>query len=92
MTTKHTQSIEITDAETCQLVAELVELTGQNQTNAIRNALRSSIERERVASERLRKLQAISLRSADIARESGIAFPTQQEVDAWLFDENGAPK
>jgi antitoxin VapB len=46
-----TPQLNIKDAEATRLVRELVELTGETQTEAVRKALRERLEREKAERE-----------------------------------------
>jgi antitoxin VapB len=97
-----TPQLNIKDAEATRLVRELAELTGESQTEAVRNALRERLEREKA--ERAAK----AVRSEEEARrEFERIWPEIQKIqeevrrlglvenmltDDDLYDENGLPK
>jgi antitoxin VapB len=97
-----TPQLNIKDAEATRLVRELIELTGETQTEAVRNALRQRLDREKAVREshaagtiegkrhefeRMRaEIQKINDRVA--ALRSGDHSLTMDD----LYDENGLPK
>jgi len=97
-----TPQLNIKDAETTRLVRELIELTGETQTEAVRNALRQRLERTRTE----REAQAKHTEE-DRRREFGKVWAKIQKIqerirrrgfaanmltDDDLYDENGLPK
>ena len=97
-----TPQLNIKDAEATRLVRELVELTGETQTEAVRNALRERLEREkaerenhaaRTAAENRREFEKVwseiqKIHNRVEAARSGEAGLTEDD----LYDENGLPK
>ena len=84
-------SLNIENAETCQLAAELARMTGQSMTGAITEALRERLTREkrlRGARARAQQLLAIGERCA---RRLGPG-PTAIEHGDALYDERGLPR
>ena len=97
-----TPQLNIKDAEATRLVRQLIELTGETQTEAVRKALRERLERKkaeradhaaRTAEEKRRefermwsKIQKINARVE--RRRSGENGLTDDD----LYDENGLPK
>jgi antitoxin VapB len=97
-----TPQLNIKDAEATRLVRELIELTGETQTEAVRNSLRERLEREKT------ERQAHAARAAeDHRREFERIWPQIQKIqeevrrlglaenmltDDDLYDENGLPK
>jgi hypothetical protein len=84
--------LSIKDPETERLVRLLAERRRTGVTGAIRLAVSDLLARdeEEQAAEKDRKLQAIR----DIQRryaEGGGNGMTAEEVDAWMYDENGLP-
>jgi antitoxin VapB len=79
--------INIKNPETERLIRELVELTGQGQTEAVTNAVREKLVRE--------KRKGLADRLMAIARETGPLFkPPFDKIDSreLLYDEKGLPK
>jgi antitoxin VapB len=97
-----TPQLNIKDAEATRLVRELVELTGETQTEAVRNSLRERLEREKAERE------AHATRTAeDHRREFERIWPEIQKIqkkvrkhmkpsdfltDDDLYDEKGLPR
>ena len=94
--------LNIKDAETTRLVRELIELTGETQTEAVRNALRQRLERERAEHEaqaerteedrrrEFAKVWAKIQKIQERIRRRG--FAANMLTDDDLYDENGLPK
>lgn len=97
-----TPQLNIKDAEATRLVRELVELTGETQTEAVRKALRERLDREKAereshaattAEEKRREVERMWSETQKIydrvaARHSGEPGLTDDD----LYDENGLPK
>ena len=97
-----TPQLNIKDAEATRLVRELVELTGETQTEAVRKALRERLKREKAeresrasatAEEQRREVERIWTETQKIydrvaALRSGELGLTEDD----LYDENGLPK
>ena len=84
-------SLNIKDEETHRLVRRLSELTGQNQTAAVREAVQRRIDelsRETAAQRRYELLDEISRRARAAADPEWLAT----DWDAELYDENGLPR
>ncbi|SRR5579884_1923964 len=97
-----TPQLNIKDAEATRLVRELVELTGETQTEAVRKALQERLERQQA------ERQTRSARSTEEGRrEFERVWPKIQKIqdevrrlglvenmltDDDLYDENGLPK
>lgn len=82
--------ISIRDRETDRLAREVARLTGETITDAIGNALRERLARERVRREGggMARLLAIGDRCA---RHMGKPF-TSADIDELLYDELGLPR
>jgi len=97
-----TPQLNIKDAETTRLVRELVELTGEKQTEAVRNSLRERLKRERVEREaqaehteedRRREFERVWAKIRKIQeRVRRRGFAANMLTDDDLYDENGLPK
>ena len=84
-------SLNIKNEETCRLVGELAQLTGETKTGAITVAIRERLERERRqrgVNARLQRMRVIAVRCAKLLREAG---PPVDHGDL-LYDERGLPK
>ncbi len=84
-------SLNIKNAETCRLAAELAELTGETKTGAITVALRERLERAKRARDKealIRDLRAI----AESCAEHLGPGPSAVEHGDFLYDEQGLPK
>ena len=86
-------AINIKRKETEELAKEVARMTGENQTEAITNALRE--RRERLRREAGKSL---SERLTEIGRDAAKRWKepyrsmTQSQLDDLLYDENGLPK
>lgn len=83
-------SLNISNAETCRLAAELARLTGETTTGAITVALRERLEREqrrRDAAALAQELHAIGQRCAALLAPG----PAAVEHGHLLYDEQGLP-
>jgi hypothetical protein len=97
-----TPQLNIKDAETTQLVRELVKMTGETQTQAVRTALRERLEREkaerasreaRTAEEKRREFETVWAKVKKIqerVRRRGLSQNMLTDDD--LYDEHGLPK
>jgi antitoxin VapB len=97
-----TPQLNIKDAEATRLARELAELTGESQTEAVREALRERLEREkaerndvatRTAEEKRREFEKVWHKIQKIQekiRKTG--FTDRSFTDHDLYDENGLPK
>ena len=83
--------LNIKNAETCRLAAELAELTGETKTGAITVALRERLKRERRErgqEQRLSDIRAVARRCAALL-EPGLSAVEHGDL---LYDESGLPK
>jgi antitoxin VapB len=79
--------INIKNSETERLIRELAEMTGEGQTEAVTNAVREKIARE--------KRKGLADRLMTIARGTGPLFkPPFDKIDhgELLYDDKGLPK
>ena len=83
--------LNIKNEETCALVKELAELTGETKTRAITIAIRERLERERRKHDRNieSKLQEMRTISKRIAALMGPG--SSQDHGKELYDEDGLP-
>ena len=83
-------AISIRDGETDRLAREVAALTGETITDAIGNALRERLARERARRDGggVRRLLAIGDRCA---AHMGRPF-SSQDIDELLYDEQGLPR
>jgi antitoxin VapB len=82
--------IIIEDEETCALAKELAQLTGEDITKAITNAVRERLERAKYS-----KKTGVAERLMEIGRETAafIKEPWKSTPHGdLLYDENGLPK
>jgi antitoxin VapB len=84
-------ALSIKDEETDRLVRKLAKLRQLSYTQTIRLAVANELERSEVRrpAEKAEMLKAIAEIQARVA-----ALPdrmTAEEVDAWMYDENGLP-
>jgi len=86
--------LNIKNPETCRLVKELADLTGESMTAAVTEAVRERIER--LAAERSDEdIEARAQRIMELAAEIGRGMPPgylDQDFDELIYDERGLPK
>jgi antitoxin VapB len=97
-----TPQLNIKDAEATRLARELAELTGESQTEAVRQALRERLDRKkadrdsrtaRSAEESRREFERIWPKIQKIQeRVRRRGFTDESFTDHDLYDENGLPK
>jgi antitoxin VapB len=97
-----TPQLNIKDATTTRLVRELTKLTGETQTEAVRNAVRERLEREktereavdaRTAEEKRREFEKVWAKIQKIQDEVQRArLGENMLTEDDLYDENGLPK
>jgi antitoxin VapB len=83
-------SLNIKNPETCHLIEELAEATGETMTGAVTIAVR-----ERLGRIRQRKTGSLAERLVAIGRECAERFGPEYRAldhDALLYDENGMPR
>jgi antitoxin VapB len=80
--------LSIKDSETDHLARQLAEETGETLTEAVKNALRERLERERRDSRLAERLLEIGRRCAAEMREP---FHSSDHGDL-LYDESGLPR
>ena len=79
--------LNIKNADTCRLAAQLAALTGETMTQAVTVAIRERIARV----QRQRNVEEIIARAQEIIRQSGGAAPYIDHA-ALLYDEHGLPR
>jgi len=84
-------ALSIKDEETDRLVRKLAQIKGLSYTQTIRLAVANELQRSetRDPAEKEKLMKAIAEIQARVA-----ALPdrmTAEEVDAWMYDENGLP-
>ena len=89
-----TPQLNIKDVEASRLARELVELTGESQTEAVRKALRQRLEHERS----VRQRTAVRSEDTEIADLRAFLARCRQEMkpytaadNDYMYDEFGAP-
>jgi antitoxin VapB len=97
-----TPQLNIKDAEATRLVRELVELTGETQTEAVRKALQERLQREkaereahdaRTAADKRREFEKAWTKIQKIQKEiRRLGLAKNMLTDDDLYDENGLPK
>jgi len=97
-----TPQLNIKDAEATRLVRELIELTGETQTEAVRMALRERLERKkaegdslatRTAADKRREFEKVWAKIQKIQERVRRAALTENMLtDDDLYDEHGLPK
>jgi len=97
-----TPQLNIKDTEATRLVRELIELTGETQTEAVRKALRERLDRAK-AEHQARAACTTERKRRDVDKALGEIRKIQEEVrrlglienmltDDDLYDEHGLPK
>jgi antitoxin VapB len=83
-------SLNIKNAETCRLIHELAELTGESMTSAVTTAVREQLQhlREQAKGDLADRLLAIG---REIAARLGDEYRSLDH-DALLYDEKGLPR
>ena len=86
--------LNIKDAETCAMIGELAEVTGTTKAGIVKEMARERLDR--IAAEReadiARRLAELRVLTAQIRARMPKPLPTQQELDDWMYDENGLPR
>lgn len=84
-------ALSIKDADTERLVRTLADRRGTGLTGAIRLAVSNELDRDEAAraAEVERKMQAIRKIQARVAELP--VLRTDEEIDSFLYDENGLP-
>jgi antitoxin VapB len=85
-------SLNIKNERTHALVRRLAEVTGTSQTEAVEDAVRRrleelSVDSQEQLSSRVDRIMALA---ADMAH--GLRPETFEDVNDWLYDENGLPR
>ena len=85
-------ALNIKNPETYRLVKELAELTGESMTGAVTEAVRERLERTRAERdpERIDTERALAL--LQVIRDRMPPGYLDQDFDALMYDELGAPK
>ena len=84
-------ALNIKNLETCELVQELAELTGESMTEAVTNAVREELKRKR----RHKKIPGIAEKLMEIGRKTAplIKEPWKSTPHGdLLYDEKGLPR
>jgi antitoxin VapB len=85
-----TPQLDIKDAETTAMVRELADLTGESQTEAVRQAVKERLERHR--RQDVATVEEIYSRLAKVSRNGAANKRTGASSDhGFLYDEQGAP-
>jgi antitoxin VapB len=85
-------SLNIKNEETCRLVQELAQLTGESLTAAVTGAVKEKLEKERSQQQRT---PGLAERLMEIARDTAPRFKEPwKSIDHGdlLYDEMGLPK
>jgi antitoxin VapB len=82
-------SLNIKNERTHALVRELAKLSGMSQTEAVEDAVRRRLEQLQ-HNDRDGLSERLLLRAAQIAERLGPE--SFEDVNDWLYDENGLPK
>ncbi len=82
----------IADPQTSEMAEELSKLLGTTKTNAVRKALQDEltrIKRQATMEQRRAELLEVTSESAKILQSNKLP---PEEMDAWLYDDNGLPR
>ena len=85
-------ALNIKNPETYRLVKELAELTGESMTGAVTEAVRERLERTRAERDPDRIDTERALALLQVIRDRMPPGYLDQDFDALLYDELGAPK
>jgi len=84
-------ALNIKNRETCELVEELAQLTGENRTEAITNAVRERLESTRQKQKRKGVAERLMAIGRDFAAHADKRLMSIPHGDL-LYDEKGLPK
>ncbi len=86
--------LNIKDAETHRLVSELSQEIGLSKASAVKEAVREKLQRVKNARDAdvTRRLAELRVLTAQIRERLPKPLPTQQELDDWMYDEDGLPR
>ncbi len=87
-----TVSLNIKNPETCRLVKELAQETGQSMTAAVTDAVRERLERIRAERSEGRKDNERAMGLLELIRSRMPPDYLDQDFDELLYDEMGLPK
>jgi len=85
-------SLNIKNERTHALVRELAVMSGMSQTEAVEDAVRRRIEQLSTDTDRalVGRLDGVMALAAEIS--SGLLPRSFDDVNEWLYDENGLPR
>ena len=83
-------ALHIKSERTCELAAELAEVTSESKTQAITVALEERLERERKPRKKKATVEEIMALAHEVVRDIG--YQPDEEHTAFLYDERGLPK
>ncbi|MDE2745724.1 MAG: type II toxin-antitoxin system VapB family antitoxin [Chloroflexota bacterium] len=83
--------LTIENEETCRLLIELGELTGASPEEALATAVNLAVEREREIQATIGRIGAIASKARSLAEAQGTQLMTTEEMNEFLYDENGQP-
>lgn len=91
--------LNIKDDEVYTLARRIATRRGTSLTDVVKTALRNESARDEPQTRspeeiavRLARINALLEPLHKAQRESGIRPPTNEEFDAWMYDENGLPR
>jgi hypothetical protein len=82
--------LNIKNAKAYKLATELRELTGESLATAVTVAVEERLEREK--RKRGRKIEAMRRIVREYQEQFPGPLPTREEMDDYLYDENGLPR
>jgi len=83
-------SLNIKNERTHALVRELATLTGMSQTEAVEDSVRRRLDELKNDADHERRVERILALGAEISRH--VDARSREDVNDWLYDENGLPK
>jgi antitoxin VapB len=86
--------MNIKNPEACRMAQQLATATGKSLTTVVTEALAAELARMEAqkAEARARKIADINEILDSIRADLVKPLPTMEEIDAWLYDENGLPR
>ena len=84
--------LTIENEETCRLLIELGELTSASPEEALATAVSLAVEREREIQAKLGRIRAIASKARALAEAKETQLMTSEEMNNFLYDEDGLPR
>lgn len=84
-------ALYIANPETSELAEKLSKLMGTTKTEAVRRVVSAEVKRLENEATREERLERIREITKEIASQFVRPQMAQEEIDDWLYDENGLP-